>query len=69
MEWLLEEEPEIVVSSGPVVETKIGEFIEWDIHSRQGVYLFADQNADNIIYDFQMDISKGYIRFQSRSIV
>lgn len=65
MEWILEEDPEIVVSSGPAVETKIGEFIEWDIHSRQGVYLFSDQNTDRIIYDFQMDINKGYIRFKS----
>ena len=47
MEWDLLDDEGMNLSGGPVNSfTKIGEKIEWDVHSKQGVHFFQ-QNLEN----------------------
>ena len=41
MEWYLDEETS--VTDGPVSKITVGDNIEWDIHSKQGVFFFPQQ--------------------------
>ncbi len=45
MVWHLDESTSL--SSGPVAPVSIGEEVEWDIHSKQGVHFFVKRSADD----------------------
>uniref|UniRef100_A0A0K2T510 Protein arginine N-methyltransferase n=1 Tax=Lepeophtheirus salmonis TaxID=72036 RepID=A0A0K2T510_LEPSM len=66
--WFLTEE--VIDSCGPVQSSiiKHGEFIDWDVHSKQGVYLFKntsteDSNSINIECTTSFDASEGDVKF------
>lgn len=40
VDWRLTDEEEDVVTTGPTKDVVIGEYVQWDMYSRQGVYLF-----------------------------
>ena len=40
MDWHLTSDPEDIVSGGPRSQVIVGDQIEWDLHSRQGVHFF-----------------------------
>ncbi|KAJ1529336.1 hypothetical protein ONE63_006126 [Megalurothrips usitatus] len=42
MDWALDPEANYVVSTGPAEDVKIDHQVSWDVHSRQGVYLFVE---------------------------
>lgn len=41
MRWRLDEEGRSIIDTGPREEAKVGELVEWDVHSKQGVHLFG----------------------------
>lgn len=70
VDWVLDEDAQIVISTGPTAEVQIGQQVDWDLHSRQGVYLFPDTiphvpnlkftavfypTSGNITFDFKPD--------------
>lgn len=42
MDWVLDPKEECIVSTGPTAEVQIDHQVSWDMHSRQGVYLFVE---------------------------
>ncbi|EEZ99615.1 protein arginine N-methyltransferase 7 isoform X2 [Tribolium castaneum] len=64
IEWLHEEGAKSVISSGPVIPPQVGQQIEWDVHTRQGVCLFADRATSHISYRFKFDFNEGNITFK-----
>ncbi|CAH0546347.1 unnamed protein product [Brassicogethes aeneus] len=53
-----------VISTGPTEPIVVGEKIEWDIHTRQGVCLFPNTLKKAINYDFKFDFISGNILFK-----
>ncbi|XP_044271896.1 protein arginine N-methyltransferase 7 isoform X2 [Tribolium madens] len=64
IEWLHEEGAKSVISSGPVLPPQVGQQIEWDVHTRQGVCLFSDRVTSHINYVFKFDFNEGNITFK-----
>lgn len=44
MVWRLDEERELC--TGPVADVAVGERIEWDLHSKQGVHIFVEDTKE-----------------------
>ncbi len=44
MVWQLDQETSLC--TGPVEQVKVGQMIEWDVHSKQGVHLLANRKRD-----------------------
>ena len=42
MKWQLDFEGEYCLNTGPTSEVRLGEVIEWDMYSKQGVHLFQE---------------------------
>lgn len=38
MDWIFDDSSDIVISSGPTEPVTTGEYVKWDIYSKQGVY-------------------------------
>ncbi|RZC34261.1 protein arginine N-methyltransferase 7 [Asbolus verrucosus] len=64
VEWLHEEGYNSVISSGPVSSPQIGQRLNWDIHTRQGVCLFSNRDVLHINYIFKFDFNEGNITFK-----
>lgn len=55
--------PKHTISTGPVTPIEIGQKINWDMYTRQGVYLFPNKVMKNVNYEFKYDFSEGNITF------
>jgi hypothetical protein len=64
IEWLHEEGSQSVISSGPVSPPQVGQLIDWDVHTRQGVCLFSNRITSQINYVFKFDFNEGNITFK-----
>ncbi|KAJ3662367.1 hypothetical protein Zmor_006721 [Zophobas morio] len=64
VEWINDEDLKNVISSGPILSPQIGHSIDWDVHTRQGVCLFADRSTSKIDYTFKFDFNEGNISFR-----
>lgn len=42
VDWILDADEKYVVSTGPSAPIRVDHQVSWDMHSRQGVYLFVD---------------------------
>ncbi|CAG9856165.1 unnamed protein product [Phyllotreta striolata] len=61
-DWYLTDSNRLTITTGPVSPIKIGQKIDWDMYTRQGVYLFAEKSSSNEInYSFNLDLDKGNV--------
>lgn len=63
MDWIFESESkEVVIGTGPIIEPEIGDNIQWDFHTRQGVSLFQEKEG-TVHYSFRFVSDGGEINF------
>ncbi|KAJ8943825.1 hypothetical protein NQ318_020897 [Aromia moschata] len=65
VEWHLDGTPKNIISTGPVSAVEVGQKINWDMYTRQGVWLFPSKAVKNIDYTFKFDFNEGSISFTS----
>nr|CAH7724015.1 unnamed protein product [Callosobruchus chinensis] len=63
VDWNLDGTERSIITTGPISQIKVGENVQWDMHTRQGVCLFPDKNANSISYKFEFDFAAGNISF------
>lgn len=64
VEWHLDDSPSTVINTGPLQPIVIGQKVQWDMYTRQGVVLFENKLVNSLDYHFEFDISKGNISFK-----
>lgn len=64
-DWYPLNSPRFLISTGPISPITVGEKINWDMYTRQGVYLFSNKCKTNEIkYSFSLNFSNGHINFK-----
>ncbi|KAJ8922336.1 hypothetical protein NQ315_004279 [Exocentrus adspersus] len=63
VDWHLDGSQKSIISTGPTTEVTVGEKINWDMYTRQGVYLMLSKTGKCIDYEFKYDFSEGNITF------
>lgn len=65
IDWVLDREAQNLISTGPTSDVQIGQQVDWDLHSRQGVYLFPDSipQGQNLTFTTVFHPSSGNITF------
>lgn len=63
IEWILDDNDKNVISTGPTVPPTINQFIQWDMHTRQGVHFLESKNKDGICSKIDFDVKNGLIKF------
>ncbi|XP_034251100.1 protein arginine N-methyltransferase 7-like [Thrips palmi] len=70
VDWVLDEEAQNVISTGPTEEVQIGHQVNWNLHSRQGVYLFPEAIAQvpNLTFTTVFNPTSGVISFDFKPV-
>lgn len=63
IDWRLDDNKNGILTTGPINPIKIGNKIQWDMYTRQGVVLFEGRK-NKINYKFEIDYNEGNINFQ-----
>ncbi|CAH1994858.1 unnamed protein product [Acanthoscelides obtectus] len=63
VDWNLDGTERGIITTGPTSPIKIGENVQWDMYTRQGVCLFPDRNTKCINYKFEFDFDDGNVSF------
>lgn len=66
VEWYLDNSPSNIINTGPLQTIEIGQKVQWDMYTRQGVILFPNKLMNSVEYRFEMNIPKGTITFECK---
>ncbi|XP_072401270.1 protein arginine N-methyltransferase 7 [Diabrotica undecimpunctata] len=64
IDWYLTDSTKSSITTGPISPVVIGEKIDWDMHTRQGVSLFPGKLVTQIDYSFSINFKEGNIIFK-----
>lgn len=63
VDWQIDLSDKNLISTGPLLHPTIGKPVVWDVHNRQGVYLFQNMKQNVVHYNFTFNSSHGNILF------
>jgi len=65
IDWKLDDSDDDFVTSGPLQEPEIGDWIKWDVHTRQGVFFLPDDciNTGSLVFSAKFNPKDGDIEF------
>ncbi len=66
-DWILNEEDDIRISTGPSEEVTVGKTVTWDVYSKQGVYFFKSKtnvtSSNYLSYSIKFHVKEGSFEY------
>ncbi|KAK5642476.1 hypothetical protein RI129_008643 [Pyrocoelia pectoralis] len=63
VDWDLDGSPKNVITTGPTTLPKVGEWIQWDMHTRQGIQFLKYEKKNYVTSQFRFNVREGKINF------
>ncbi|XP_031348627.1 protein arginine N-methyltransferase 7-like isoform X1 [Photinus pyralis] len=62
-DWDLDGTSKNVITTGPIISPEVGQWIQWDMHTRQGVHFLKQDKKKTITSQFHFNAQEGKINF------